>query len=409
MRIHPVTSLVVAALVAASGTAAAQGIGGRSPAAGVAIQSSPSPGTAATPQLSTADAAVGLSTGGSVRVKDIATMQGVQPIPLIGYGLVIGLNKTGDKRQTVFSTQSLANMLERFGVVVPPDQVKVENIAAVMVTTELPPFARPGARLDVTASSVGDARSLQGGTLIATPLRGPDGRLYALAQGPLSIGGFGGGKGATSVQVNHLTVGRVPGGALVQTGQQVSVGSPSSIELSLFEADWSNAHRLADALNMELGSGAARVIDPSTVRIDVPAVYKGAIPDLMARLEPLPLVVDEPSRVVINERTGTVVVGANVRIGAAAVAHGNLSVKISTRYEVSQPSPFAYKGDTVVVPQEHVEVNEQEAKLVSLEEGVSLDAVVRALNSLGATPRDIIAIMQALKAAGALRAELMII
>jgi flagellar P-ring protein precursor FlgI len=409
MRIHLVTSLVITAVTAATGNAAAQGAAGGSVGSRAAIPGPPPSGTAAAVQLTTGDAAVGLATTGAARVKDVATLQGVQPIPLIGYGLVIGLNKSGDKRQTIFSTQSLANMLERFGVVVPPNQVKVENIAAVMVTTELPPFARAGARLDVTASSVGDARSLQGGTLIATPLRGPDGRLYALAQGPLSIGGFGGGKGATSVQVNHLTVGRVPGGALVQTGQQVSVGSPSSIELSLFEADWSNAHRLADALNTELGSGVARALDPSTVRVEVPAAYRGAIPDLMARLEPLPIVVDEPSRVVINERTGTVVVGANVRIGAAAVAHGNLSVKISTRYEVSQPSPFSNKGDTVVVPQEQVEVNEQEAKLVSLEEGVTLDAVVRALNSLGATPRDIIAIMQALKAAGALRAELMII
>jgi flagellar P-ring protein precursor FlgI len=409
MRIHIVTSLVIAAVGAGTGSAAGQdGAAVRppaSPVSGGAVLTR----TAATPQLTAGDAVAGIATAGSVRVKDIATLQGVQPIPLIGYGLVIGLNKTGDKRQTIFSTQSLANMLERFGVVVPPDQVKVENIAAVMVTTELPPFARPGARLDVTASSVGDARSLQGGTLIATPLRGPDGRLYALAQGPLSIGGFGGGKGATSVQVNHLTVGRVPGGALVQVGQQTAIGSRSTIELSLFEADWSNAHRLADALNTDLGSDAARVLDPSTVSITVPASYKNAIPDLMARLEPLPIIVDAPSRVVINERTGTVVVGANVRIGAAAVAHGNLSVKISTRYEVSQPSPFARQGDTAVVPQEQVEVAEQEAKLVSLEAGVTLEAVVRALNSLGATPRDIIAIMQALKAAGALRAELMII
>jgi flagellar P-ring protein precursor FlgI len=409
MRIHVLASLIIAAWAVGPSAATAQA--GRLPVSAPATARPALARTAGTaqPTVASGDAVAGIATIGSVRVKDIAALQGVQPIPLIGYGLVIGLNKSGDKRQTIFSTQSLANMLERFGVVVPPDQVKVENIAAVMVTAELPPFSRPGARLDVTASSVGDARSLQGGTLIATPLRGPDGKLYALAQGPLSIGGFGGGKGATSVQVNHLTVGRVPGGALVQVGQQASVGSPSTIELSLFEADWSTAHRLADALNTEFGSGAARALDPSTVSITVPEAYKGAIPDLMARLEPLPIAVDEPSRVVINERTGTVVVGANVRIGAAAVAHGNLSVKISTRYEVSQPSPFSNKGDTVVVPQEQVEVSEQDAKLVSLEAGVTLDAVVRALNSLGATPRDIIAIMQALKAAGALRAELMII
>jgi len=344
-----------------------------------------------------------------VRVKDVAALQGVQPVPLVGYGLVIGLNKSGDKRQTIFSTQTLANMLERFGVMVSADQIKVENIASVLVTAELPPFAKQGARLDVTASSIGDARSLQGGTLIATPLRGPDGRVMALAQGPLSIGGFGGGKGDTSVQVNHLTVGRVPSGALVQLGQQTTLGPAQTIDFSLYEADWTNARQLAEAVNTELGTNAAHVIDPSTVRVSVPQQYQASVPDLMARLEPIPLTVDLPSRVVINERTGTVVVGANVRIGAAAVAHGNLSVKISTHYTASQPSPFSYKGDTVVVPEQQVDVSEQNAKLIALEAGVTLDTVVHALNSLGATPRDIIAIMQALKAAGALRAELVII
>jgi flagellar P-ring protein precursor FlgI len=348
-------------------------------------------------------------TPGTVRVKDLAALQGIQPIPLVGYGLVMGLNKTGDRRQTIFSTQSLANMLERFGIVVPAEQMKVENVAAVLVTSELPPFSRSGARLDVTASSIGDARSLQGGTLVATPLKGPDGRVYALAQGPLSLGGFGGGKGGSSVQVNHLTVGRVPAGGVVQVGQQVSLGTAEQIQLSLFEADWSNARRLADSINHELGGTAARVVDASTVSIDVPAVYQSSLPDLMARLEPLSLTADAPSRVVINERTGTVVVGANVRIGAAAVAHGNLSVRISTKYTVSQPNAFSRTGETVVVPEEQVDVNEQDAKLVALTEGVTLDAVVHALNSLGATPRDIIAIMQALKAAGALRAELVII
>jgi flagellar P-ring protein FlgI len=350
-----------------------------------------------------------LSGAESVRVKDVAALHGVQPVPLVGYGLVIGLNKTGDRRQTIFSAQSLANMLERFGVVVPPEGIKIENVAAVLVTAELPPFSRAGARLDVTASSIGDARSLQGGTLVPTPLRGPDGRVHALAQGPLSLGGFGGGRGGTSVQVNHLTVGRVPGGALVQVGQQVVVGPAQMIELSLFDADWTNARLLADAINRDLGSPHARVADASTVTIDVPAQYQQSVPDLMARLEPLTLTVDAPSRVVINERTGTVVVGAQVRIGVAAVAHGNLSVRISTRYAVSQPSPFARTGETVVVPEEQVEVTEGDNKLIALEEGVTLDAVVRALNALGATPRDIIAIMQALKAAGALRAEVVII
>ncbi|MCL4811325.1 MAG: flagellar basal body P-ring protein FlgI [Vicinamibacteraceae bacterium] len=344
----------------------------------------------------------------TVRVKDVATLDGVQPMPLIGYGLVVGLNKTGDRRQTVFSTQTLANMLQNLGLVVPGQAIKVENVAAVLVTGELPAFARPGARLDVTVSSVGDARSLQGGTLIATALRGIDGAVYALAQGPLTLGGFGGGRGGNSVQVNHLTAGRVPGGALVQLGQQTVLPRGGTLTLSLRDADFATARRLADAINLELGDGAARPIDAGTVGLVVPPRYEGAVPELMAQLEQLPIDVDAPARVVVNERTGTVVVGANVRLGLAAVAHGNLSVRISTRYDVSQPAPFS-SGETQIVPQERVEVDEAEARLVALPEGATLDAVVQALNALGATPRDIIAIMQALRSAGALRAELIVI
>jgi len=346
--------------------------------------------------------------GGTTRVKDVVTLQGYPPLPLIGYGLVIGLNKTGDRRQTIFSAQTLANTLEKLGVVVPGEQIKVENIAAVLVTAELPAFSRPGSRLDVTVSSIGDARSLQGGTLIATALRGPDGSPYALAQGPLTLGGFGGGGGGNSVQVNHLTVGRVPGGGMVQVAQKVSLPTEGELLLTLSQADFATAHRLAAAINDDLGEGNARAVDSGSVSVKVPAAYKGAIPDLMARLEPLSVSVDAPARVVINERTGTVVVGAHVRIGAAAVAHGNLSVKISTRLEASQPAPFS-QGETTVLPQQRVDVTEGDAKLVSLQEGTTLDAVVRALNALGATPRDIIAIMQALKTAGALRAEVVII
>lgn len=345
---------------------------------------------------------------GSARVKDVATLQGYPALPLIGYGLVIGLNKSGDRRQTLFSAQSLANTLEKLGVVVPGEQIKIENIAAVLVTSELPPFSRPGARVDVTVSSIGDARSLQGGTLIATGLRGPDGTTYALAQGPLTLGGYGGGGGGNSVQVNHLTVGRVPGGGLVQLAQRVALPNEGELLLTLAEADFATAHRLAATINTDLGVGTARAVDSATVAVQVPAEYRGAIPDLMARLEPLSVSVDVPARVVINERTGTVVVGAHVRLGAAAVAHGNLSVKISTRFEPSQPAPFS-SGETVVVPQEEVDVTESDARLVALQEGTTLDSVVRALNALGATPRDIIAIMQALKTAGALRAELVII
>jgi flagellar P-ring protein precursor FlgI len=344
-----------------------------------------------------------------VRVKDVASLVGVRPTPLIGYGLVVGLNRTGDRRQTLFSTQSLANTLERFGVVVTPEMMKVENVAAVMVTAELPPFARPGVRLDITVSSIGDARSLQGGTLLATPLRGTDGQVVALAQGPLTLGGFGGGTRSNSVQVNHLTAGRVPGGALVQATPQVAVPEGDQLLLALHAPDFSTAHRVARALDAALGEGTARAVDPATVRINVPAGFRGQIPELMARIEPLPVETDEPARVVINERTGTVVIGANVTLAPAAVAHGTLSVRISTRYDVSQPAPFSPRGETVVVPQEQVDVREGDARLLTLEEGTNLDAVVRALNALGATPRDVIAIVQALKAAGSLRAELVVI
>jgi flagellar P-ring protein precursor FlgI len=345
----------------------------------------------------------------AVRIKDIARLDGFQTTPLVGYGLVVGLNKTGDKRQTIFSAQSLANMLERFGVVVAGDQMKVENVAAVMVTAELPAFVRGGARIDVTASSVGDARSLQGGILLPTPLHGPDGSVVVLAQGPLSIGGFGGGKGGNSVQVNHLTAGRVPSGGLVQALQASGFKPAELIVLSLNEPDYTTATRLARAISQDLGADSAHVLDPASVAVRVPEQYKTALPDLMARLEPLSLEVDAPARVVINERTGTVVVGAEVRIGAAAVAHGNLSVKISTKYNASQPAPFARVGETVVTPDEKVDVTEGAGQLVALEEGTTLQAVVKALNALGATPRDIIAIMQALKASGALRAEIVVI
>jgi len=348
------------------------------------------------------------ASGPESRLKDIATLQGVSPVPLVGYGLVVGLTKTGDKRQTIFSTQTLANMLSRFGVVVPAEDLKVENIAAVLVTGELAPYQRSGARVDVVASSIGDARSLQGGTLLPTSLKGPNGEMVALAQGPLSLGGFGGGSGGTSVQVNHLTVGRIPGGAIVQTSIGGPMPSGDVLTFALREPDFGTASRAAQAINTHLGMPAAKVIDPGSIALTVPTQFKDAIPELMAEIEGLPVETDVVARVVINERTGTVVVGGAVRLGPAAVAHGNLSVRITTQLTASQPMPYS-KGETVVVPNQKVDIEEGTAKLITLQNGATLDEVAGALNALGASPRDIIAIVQALKAAGALRAEIVIL
>jgi len=344
-----------------------------------------------------------------VRIKDVASLEGAASIPLVGYGLVVGLSKTGDRRQTLFSNQTLANMLERFGIQVGPAAMNVENVAGVLVTAELPVYARPGARLDITASSIGDARSLQGGTLMATALRGPNGQVYALAQGALTLGGFGGGGSGNSVTVNHLTVGRVPAGGLVQLGTGATLNNTGTLALALRDPDFISATRLAKAVNTALGDDVAAVVDPGTVTITVPEEYRKSIPTLMARIEVLPIETDQVARVVINERTGTVVVGGQVRLGAAGVAHGNLSVTIRTTLEASQPAPFAEKGETVVLPTVDVDLREESRRLVALEEGTTLDEVVRALNRLGASPRDIIAIMQALKASGALRADIVIL
>ena len=353
-------------------------------------------------------AQVPASASSLVRLKDVASLQGETTIPLIGYGLVVGLNKTGDRRQTFFPAQTLATMLEQFGQSVPAAALKVENVAAVLVTAQLGPYAQSGARIDVTAASAGDARSLQGGQLMPTALLGPDRSLVALAQGPLSIGGFGAGGGGNSVQVNHLTVGRVPGGGLVQVSRRTAMGPAETVQLALREPDFVSAKRVAAALNQELGAGTARVVDAGAVSVRVPQEYRADIPELIARIEPLPVELDVVARVVINERTGTVVLGGDVRLGPAAVQHGKLAVRIATLYEVSQPAPYS-RGSTQVVPQTEVEVEEKGSPMMSLDPGATLGDVVRALNVLGATPRDVIVIMQLLKAAGALRAELVIL
>jgi len=342
------------------------------------------------------------------RIKDLVTVEGVRANQLVGYGLVVGLKGTGDGDQTKFTVQSVVNMLERFGIRVPRAQVKLKNVAAVMVTAELPPFVKPGQRIDVLVSSIGDAKSLQGGTLLLTPLRGPDGKVYALAQGPVSIGGFGAAGAGAAVQVNHPTVGRVPNGAVVERAVPVNLNGRDHLLLSFRVTDFTTVSRAVSAINAALHGPYASALDGRTLRLTVPPAFRGRVVELLARVGELEVEPDMPARVVIDERTGTVVMGENVRISRVAVAHGNLSVEIRETPQVVQPQPFA-GGQTAVVPRTQIRAREQKARVVVLEEGASIGELVRALNAVGATPRDLIAVLQAIKAAGALQAELVII
>ncbi len=341
------------------------------------------------------------------RIKDIASFEGVRENQLIGYGIIVGLDGTGDKG--VATMQSIANMLQGMGLTVRPNDIKAKNTAAVMVTAKLPPFPKPGLRLDALVSTIGDAKSIQGGTLLLTPLKAADGKVYALAQGAVSIGGFIGGGGGTTVQKNHLTAGKVPEGVTVERDPQFSLGNGNDIRLFLHRPDFTTASEIAGKINDAFKSEHAFTIDPSSVRINIPSAYKNRVVELITMIEAIDVTVDSAARVVINERTGTIVIGDKVRITPVAIAHGSLSIEIKTQFEVSQPPPFAPRGsETVVVPQKEVEVKEQKASLMDVS-GATLGEVVRALNALGVTPRDLISILQAMKAAGAIRAEIEII
>ena len=342
-----------------------------------------------------------------VRLKDLVTVEGVRDNQLIGYGLVVGLAGTGDRRQTIFSTQSLTNMLERMGVSVPAAAIRVNNTAAVMVTATLPPFARPGARIDVTSSSIGDAANLQGGLLLLTSLRGVDGQTYAVAQGPVVTGGFVAGKGGGASQtVNHPTVGRVPNGAIVERAAPApAAGLP--IRLQLRQEDFTTSARIAQAVNARFQGSppVARADNAGLVSVSLPAEFAARPTEFMAELETLDLPVDRRARVVVNERTGTIVMGKDVRIGPVAILQGNLTVEIQTTFAVSQPAPLS-TGTTEVVPQTAVAVKQEKARNVVLKQGATVEELVRALNAIGATARDVIAILQNLRAAGALEADL---
>ncbi len=346
----------------------------------------------------------------AARIKDIANVRGVRQNQLVGYGLVVGLDGSGDSTKTEFTQQSLSSLLERMGVTVDPEDLKVENVAAVMVTAELPPFSRSGSRIDALVSSIGDAKNLQGGTLLLTPLKGLDGQVYAMAQGPVSTGGFSYGKGSgTGVQKNFPTAGRVVGGATIEREIRTRFNARESLTLALHKPDFTTATRMAMAINGAFADNLAAASDAGTVEVRVPDLYRGRTVELVALIEGIGVTPDSISKVIINERTGTVIMGENVRIATIAIAHGNLSIQVNKTDRVSQPLPFSRTGETVVTSDREMIVEEGTNPLFLVESGVSIGEVVRALNALGVSPRDLIAIFQALKAAGALQAELEII
>jgi flagellar P-ring protein FlgI len=343
----------------------------------------------------------------TVRVRDIARVQSVRPNQLVGYGLVVGLNGTGDTAQSPFTVQSVVAMLQRFGVTVDTRRLKSKNVAAVMLTAEIPAFARSGSKLDVTVSSLGDASSLQGGTLLQTPLLGADEQVYAAAQGSVSIGGFSAGGNGSGVTKNHPTVGRVPGGALVEREIPTTLTeSDGAIRINLSEPDFQNAARVAAALNAHLGGGSAVAEDAATVRVRAGSGSSGDVVSLIAEIEGVRLQPATAAKVVLNERTGTVIIGGDVRIAPVAVAHGSLTIEIQTDYQISQPAPLSRGAETVTVPVSGVKAEESKAAVMELRAGTTMADLVRALNALQVTPRDIVAIIQAIKQAGALYAEL---
>ncbi len=342
----------------------------------------------------------------AARIKDLADIKGVRQNQLVGYGLVVGLDGSGDGDDSPFTNQSLAALLDKMGVTVDPDDIEGDNVAAVMVTAELPAFARVGSKIDTLVSSIGGAENLQGGTLLLTPLKAANGQIYAVAQGPVSTGGFQARGSSAGVQKNFPTVGRVVGGAIIERELPFEFNSKNSLYLALRTPDFTTASRVALAINSALLHQAAQTPDAGTVEIKVPEPYLGNVVQFVSLVENLDVTPDVQSKVVINERTGTVVMGENVRISTVAIAHGNLSIQISERQNVSQPLPFSRGGQTVVSPETNVAVKESKNPIYLLPSGVSIGEVVRALNALGVSPRDLISIFQALKAAGALQAKL---
>lgn len=347
----------------------------------------------------------------AVRIKEIAAVHGVRTNQLTGYGLVVGLDGTGDQTtQMPYTTQSLSNYLNQMGVVLPPGTTspQLKNVAAVLVTAQLPAFAQPGQQMDVNVSSIGNAKSLKGGTLITTPLKGVDGEIYALAQGNLVVSGAGASGGGSKVQINHLSAGRIPDGAQVERAIASPLQLGDSISLGLTTTDFQMAKRVAEAINRQLGEGRARAMDGRTVKVAAPMDANDRV-SFLAEIEEVTLEASVPSaKVIINARTGSIVLNQAVTLGPCAVAHGNLSISISSTPNVSQPNAFS-GGQTVVTEKTNIQIRNEPGGLIQIPAAAQLQDVVRALNALGATPQDMLAILQAIKAAGALNAELEVI
>lgn len=345
------------------------------------------------------------------RVKDIATVSGVRSNQLVGYGLVVGLDGTGDQtQQAQFTVQSLLNMLQQFGITIPPNvNPQLMNIAAVSVHADLPAFGKPGQMIDVTVSSIANSKSLRGGSLLMTELRGADGNVYAVAQGNLVVGGFGAsGNDGSSITVNIPSAGRIPNGATIEREVRSRFASDPFISLNLNTPDFTTSRRLMEAINEQLGGGVAEALDPTTVRVRAPGPTSARIA-FVSELETIELEPGEaPARVIVNSRTGTVVIGSNVRVTPAAVSHGSLVVTISEQPFADQPNPFG-AGRTAVLPDTAITIEEEENRMFLFEPGVTLEDIVRAVNEVGAAPGDLVAILEALKQAGSLRAELVVI
>jgi flagellar P-ring protein FlgI len=344
----------------------------------------------------------------AVKIRDLTSIEGVRENPLIGYGMVVGLTRTGDSQQTAFTTQTLANIMQRMGAQIPAATARVNNVASVFVTASLPAFARPGTQVDVTVSSIGDAKSLEGGLLLLTPLYGADGQVYAAAQGAVAVGGFAAGGAGATKQLNHPTVGRVPAGGRVERSLAFDFNRLAPVSLLLREADFSTAGEISDAINREFGHAVASARDGGRVEVDASATGVANLTAVLARIENLVVSVHRRARVVVNERTGTIVMGKDVRLGAVSILHGGFSVQISTEYSVSQPAPLS-SGTTEVVGKTEVQAKDSPARRLEIGEGASIDDLVSGLQNMGATARDVISILQAIKAAGALDADLEVI